>query len=542
VVLGSAVSVQIAKSDFLSAIFINKAVQKNSKIKTKPSLSFIYFIGFLTLLFSIFVVTPISAQTTWHVAKDCTGIPNCNTTIQAAINAAFEGDIIIVHPGTYNEKLTINKANLTIQSSDGETVTIVDGGGSGAVVSINATGVKIEGFWFKNANTGIVMGDLGEIRNCKITDWSGGYGLSLFVAWGNLIKGCTISNGGMFGVYLQSWSNNNTFEDNDISDTLFGFYFDQGNNNNTLIRNNIHNNSWGGVCGVLADTGLGVSNTIQYNNIYSNTNYGIYNTGNQVINATLNWWGDPSGPNDPNGTTEVPPCNFNPADDLNADGTGDKVTNNVDYCPWLSEQYAPTKCVETATGSGIACFGSDSGVIESLTAIAENTLPAAGKPNLTFPHGFFSFQIKGLTPCQTVIVTITLPSSLPIGTQYWKYCASEGGWIQIPMGGDDGDNLITITLVDGGLGDEDGVCNGVIVDQGGPGFLIAPPIPVPALTQGGMIILFLLLPASYIWMLRKRGFFAIISLKRAFRWCVTTLVLKQVHGAAAQGGDAETWG
>nr|QNO51665.1 hypothetical protein IGDPAKFA_00019 [Methanosarcinales archaeon ANME-1 ERB6] len=37
------------------------------------------------------------------------------------------------------------------------------------------------------------------------------------------------------------------------------------------------------------------------------------------------------------------------------------------------------------------------------------------------------------------------------------------------MGSDDGDNVITITLVDGGLGDDDGTANGVIVDQGGPG-------------------------------------------------------------------------
>ena len=37
------------------------------------------------------------------------------------------------------------------------------------------------------------------------------------------------------------------------------------------------------------------------------------------------------------------------------------------------------------------------------------------------------------------------------------------------MGDDDGDNVITITLVDGGLGDDDLVANGVIVDQGGPG-------------------------------------------------------------------------
>jgi fermentation-respiration switch protein FrsA (DUF1100 family) len=123
-------------------------------------------------------------------------------------------------------------------------------------------------------------------------------------------------------------------------------------------------------------------------------------------------------------------------------------------------------CIETATGTGIARFETDAGTIEDLRAVKESTLPKAGKPALVFPHGFFSFNITGLTPGQTVVVTITLPDNVLVGTQYWKYHASEGGWVQIPMGSDDGDNVITITLVDGGLGDDDGTANGVIVDQG----------------------------------------------------------------------------
>ncbi|NQE05298.1 hypothetical protein C5S32_05450, partial [ANME-1 cluster archaeon GoMg1] len=126
-------------------------------------------------------------------------------------------------------------------------------------------------------------------------------------------------------------------------------------------------------------------------------------------------------------------------------------------------------CIETATGTGIACFETDAGTIEDLIAVDEATLPEEGKPALVFPHGFFSFDITGLTPGQTVVVTITLPDNVPVGTQYWKYHASKGSWIQIPMGSDDGDEIITITLEDGGLGDDDGTANGVIVDQGGPG-------------------------------------------------------------------------
>jgi uncharacterized repeat protein (TIGR01451 family) len=55
-------------------------------------------------------------------------------------------------------------------------------------------------------------------------------------------------------------------------------------------------------------------------------------------------------------------------------------------------------CVETATGTGIACFATDSGTIEDLVAVDESTLPEEGKPKLVFPHGFFSFNLTG--PCR----------------------------------------------------------------------------------------------------------------------------------------------
>ena len=105
-----------------------------------------------------------------------------------------------------------------------------------------------------------------------------------------------------------------------------------------------------------------------------------------------------------------------------------------------------------------------------MSAVAEGSLPAeaqATKP-ISFPDGLFSFDITGLTPGATATVTITLPPGAA-PTQYWKYHASEGGWIQIPMTIVGPPNVIKITLVDGGLGDDDGAANGVIVDQGGPG-------------------------------------------------------------------------
>lgn len=131
--------------------------------------------------------------------------------------------------------------------------------------------------------------------------------------------------------------------------------------------------------------------------------------------------------------------------------------------------------VQTATGSGTATFITDNGFIQDLIPINEATLPTEGKPDLEFPHGFFSFNVTGLSPGQAVSITLTLPSNMPVGTQYWK--CQEGSWYRMPVSDDDGDNVIVITLTDGWIGDSDGLANGVIRDPGG--LAIPPPVYVP---------------------------------------------------------------
>jgi hypothetical protein len=86
------------------------------------------------------------------------------------------------------------------------------------------------------------------------------------------------------------------------------------------------------------------------------------------------------------------------------------------------------------------------------------------------------------------VVTINLPGDMPTTTEYWKYGPTVANpashWYQIPMGDNDGDNVITIAITDGGNGDDDLVANGTITDQGGPGQPRAPrPVPV-----GGVIV------------------------------------------------------
>jgi predicted outer membrane repeat protein len=137
--------------------------------------------------------------------------------------------------------------------------------------------------------------------------------------------------------------------------------------------------------------------------------------------------------------------------------------------------------VATATGIGTASFSTTNGYITGLTAIARPDCPP--RTDLDFPHGFFSFTIRGITPGSSATVVIILPSDMPTDTEYWK-CIN-GKWVDCTslLGSNDGDNVLTITIKDGGLGDRDKVQNGRISDPGGPAVAataVAPTVPTPA--------------------------------------------------------------
>jgi len=127
----------------------------------------------------------------------------------------------------------------------------------------------------------------------------------------------------------------------------------------------------------------------------------------------------------------------------------------------------PAAQVQTATGTGTARFSVSSGAIENLTAVAEGSLPTEGKPSLVFPHGFFRFDITGLSNGETVTVVMELPSNIRTNSQYWKW-DSTLGWHQINFSDNDGDRIIAIQLTDNGTGDSDPT-PGRIHDDGGPG-------------------------------------------------------------------------
>jgi len=63
-------------------------------------------------------------------------VPSEEPTIQAGINAAVDGDIVLVAPGTYVENIDFDYKSIEVRSESGPLSTTIDGNFSGSVVTI----------------------------------------------------------------------------------------------------------------------------------------------------------------------------------------------------------------------------------------------------------------------------------------------------------------------------------------------------------------------------------------------------------------------
>lgn len=123
------------------------------------------------------------------------------------------------------------------------------------------------------------------------------------------------------------------------------------------------------------------------------------------------------------------------------------------------------------TGGGAACVFASAQFIP-LTGHAASPPAGSAPAGVQFPHGLFDFATTGCTPGSTLQFTVTYPSALPGGTQYWKYGPTAGNatphWYTVAstVAG----AAISFGIADGGLGDDDLAANGVVVDAGGAGF------------------------------------------------------------------------
>ena len=85
-------------------------------------------------------------------------------------------------------------------------------------------------------------------------------------------------------------------------------------------------------------------------------------------------------------------------------------------------------------------------------------------------YGLFRFNVGNIKPGATVTLDLFFPEELPPETTYWKFGKTSetpvSHWYMIPCTIDG--NRLTISIEDGGLGDDDLIANGKIQDDGGP--------------------------------------------------------------------------
>lgn len=180
----------------------------------------------LILMSTIYPINKVKAAKTIRVPTDY-------QTIQTAIDAADNGDTILVANGIYYEHLTIKKSISLI--GENEQATIIDGNYSTEwMIQVPTSNVTISGFTVRNSY-GI---KLTSNSNVNVTDniitWNH-YGISLWCSCGNTITNNIINDNIWCGIDLGQ-SDANIIERNEIQRTYECISL-MGSCNNT-IRNN----------------------------------------------------------------------------------------------------------------------------------------------------------------------------------------------------------------------------------------------------------------------------------------------------------------
>ncbi len=225
---------------------------------THVAIALVVSIGLMAMPFS-----DIGMQHAAAVANDTTlyvggSGPGNYSSIQAALDAAGDGDTVYVYSGTYRETISIScQLRLTGEHRHD---TIIAGDRAGTVVDIAAAGTVVD--------------------NITVTGAGGGENTAgVNISADHVVLKDTVVDDSEHHAVILSAASACTLSGNIITGHRYtGVYIDRNSPSNTVTRNRIHP----GISGVYAAAG---SQTISYNTI-SNCSKGIYlegSPGNAVI-------------------------------------------------------------------------------------------------------------------------------------------------------------------------------------------------------------------------------------------------------------------
>jgi hypothetical protein len=199
----------------------------------------------LSFCLSCILVTPLHGKTI--------NVPAQQPTIQGGINAASTGDTVLVAPGTYYENINFSGKAITVTSSGGPSVTIIDGSKTYAATVTFATSEKstsiLSGFTLQNGASEI------EVTSASPT------------IKGNIVTGSTIA--GLSGIYNNFGAP--LIEGNLITAAGNGGIWSTSDTGIQIIGNVIAGNGGAGINSQYA----GATNVIEQNSIIGNSSYGV---------------------------------------------------------------------------------------------------------------------------------------------------------------------------------------------------------------------------------------------------------------------------
>jgi len=254
----------------------------------------------LLLAFLIFTISSFAgAAATLTVAADGTGN---YATIQAAINSAASGDVILVKPGTYYENIDLSRVSVELRSSSGnpdDTIIASNNTLKNVISVVSRADVKIQGFTISGAAVDYSGIRLTGCRNCVIENnkfidngmgvfvdsstscivrnnvatrnvGESGRGINVEKSYYTTVSGNTISNQ-RYGIWVAN-SDSNTVSVNTVSHSAGnGIHLEGGTTNTVLEGNNVNSNGNKGI--YLA--GASNKNTVKGNTVSSNAGNGI---------------------------------------------------------------------------------------------------------------------------------------------------------------------------------------------------------------------------------------------------------------------------